>query len=403
MGRSVAIGEGSTLSWRRRKASWDRTRSVRVVDRIVNVDGHGRGNRRIDPTRLTCRFPTTPRINKPVVIRTLFHPPRFTSGFPKLWFMAAFVLTGVTGFGPSSPRFATPGMAQEAAQNGDGTNASDDENAGDAKPSGDQPTDVGASPQYPIMVAVADKTVYTVDLELPGVWKSNGDQTERFFTGSPLLRKPLNRPRAIAIHPQQGLLVGDSATREIYHLPAADGDAKPLNDGFLGNVMCLCVSRDGKTIYVGDTERRATFRLPIEGGQPKLVARVNARALSWLDDNTLVASTPDDPALVTINVDDGSVEPLVPGRPFQYVGFSVVGGRDVYVSDVYSKCIWKTTIGEDGQASAPEQWFSDESLRQPVGMTIDDQSVYVADPKSKRVYAISRETAKITTKYLPES
>ena len=42
--------------------------------------------------------------------------------------------------------------------------------------------------------------VYVVDLDLPGVWKS-GESRELFVRGSNLLRKPMNRPRCLIMHP----------------------------------------------------------------------------------------------------------------------------------------------------------------------------------------------------------
>ncbi|MEM9827081.1 MAG: hypothetical protein AAF958_10855, partial [Planctomycetota bacterium] len=148
---------------------------------------------------------------------------------------------------------------------------------------GDESDERGPVPDYPIMVAVDGETVFTVDLNLPGVWKSSDQETSLFFAGSKLTRQAMNRPRAIALHPAVGLLVGDSASREIYHIQAGQADGKPLCEGFLGNVMCLAVSPDKQTIYAGDTERRAIFKMPIDGGKPQLVASVNPRGLSFKD------------------------------------------------------------------------------------------------------------------------
>ncbi|MCG8649808.1 MAG: LpqB family beta-propeller domain-containing protein, partial [Pirellulales bacterium] len=166
-------------------------------------------------------------------------------------------------------------------------------------------------------MAVNDATeVFVVDLDLPGVWKAGEAAPELFVRGSNLLRHPLNRPRAIAIHPQGGLLVGDSATREVYWIEAAQAEAKPLTEGRLGNAMAIAVSPDGKTVYVGDAEKRALFRFPIEGGQPELVARVNARGLAFDGQGWLWAVTPDDAAVQRIDVESKEVESVVTGRPF---------------------------------------------------------------------------------------
>jgi sugar lactone lactonase YvrE len=253
-------------------------------------------------------------------------------------------------------------------------------------------------PKYPLMVAVDGNAVYTVDLDLPGVWKTVDGKRELFFAGSKFLRKAMNRPRPIVMHPDGGILVGDSATREIYHIREGDTEGKPLNKGYLGIPMSLAVSLDGKTLYVGDAERRATFKMPIDGvaadGKPELVARVNARGLAMTDEQTLYAATPDADAVVKINLADGKVTPVVTGRPYQYVNSMVWAGDHGYVCDIYAKTIWKFT--PDGKT---EKWFEGEPLVGPVGMYIDDSSVYVADPKQKQVFQINRETKEVKERF----
>ena len=124
----------------------------------------------------------------------------------------------------------------------------------DAKPA--------AKPAYPLAVATSGADIYTVDLDLPGVWKPVMRQA--CSREVPNCCEPMNWPRCVAIHPAGGILVGDTATREIYWIESADAEPKPLNNGYLGVVMALAVSPDGKTIYAGDAEKRATFKLPIE-------------------------------------------------------------------------------------------------------------------------------------------
>lgn len=151
------------------------------------------------------------------------------------------------------------------------------------------------SPVYPRGAVMSEDKLFVLDSDAPGVWTvpwpaTKSAKPERFVTGSRYLRKTMNRPYSATPHPGGGVLVGDSATREIYHVtpnPDAPGgqDAKPLNGGFLGIPMALVVSPDGKTIYVGDAERRATFALPIEGGEPELIVRVNARGLVFDEGN----------------------------------------------------------------------------------------------------------------------
>ena len=246
------------------------------------------------------------------------------------------------------------------------------------------------SPQYPLAVAVDGSDVYTVDLDLPGVWKTSPDGRQLFVRGSNLLRKTMNRPRCIALHPDGGILVGDSATREIYRIAAADAEPEPLNDGYLGIPMVLTVDPAGKMLYVGDAERRALFRLPIEGGKPELVARVNARGLAFDSEGKLWAATPDDVAVVRIDVETNEVTPVVTGRPYQYVNGLAWAGDVGYVSDGYGQAIWKFTA--DGKT---EKWFEGDPLVGPVGITATETSLFVADPKVKQVFEINLETKEV--------
>ncbi|TWT64834.1 Vgb family protein [Allorhodopirellula solitaria] len=254
-----------------------------------------------------------------------------------------------------------------------------------------------AAPAYPIAVAVDGDNVYTVDLDLPGVWKSSitGDaERELFVAGSKLLRKPMNRPRCIAMHPDGGILVGDSATREVYHIAKDGGEPQGLSGGKIGIAMTLAVSADGETLYVGDAEKRATLKLPISGGAPELVARVNARGLAFDEDGNLWAVTPDDAAVVKIDVGTGDVDNVITGRPFQYPnGLVWAGDGNGYVTDGYGHAIWKFTA--EGKT---EKWHEGEPLVGPVGIAIADQSVWVADPKQKQIYQFDRESKQATPK-----
>ncbi|WP_047813140.1 NHL repeat-containing protein [Rhodopirellula islandica] len=257
------------------------------------------------------------------------------------------------------------------------------------------------SPVYPRGAVISENALFVVDSDAPGVWTvpwpaDKAANPERYVTGSRYLRKTMNRPFCATPHPEGGVLVGDAATREIYHItPNADApggqDAKPLNGGFLGIPMALAVSPDGKTIYVGDAERRATFALPIEGGEPELVVRVNARGLIFDDEGALYAVTPDADAVVKINVGEKTSEPVVTDRPYGFPGGIAWHDGTGFVSDVYGKCIWQFTA--DGKT---EKWFDEELLRGPVGLSATADAVIVSDPKAKQVYRIDRESKEVT-------
>ncbi len=239
--------------------------------------------------------------------------------------------------------------------------------------------------KYTLSVAVDKESLYVVDLDLPGVWKVDGDKRELFVRGSKFLRKPLNRPRCVAIHPAGGILVGDSATREVYHVAAANAEPKPLCNARIGIAMALAVSPDSKFFYVGDAEKRATFRLPIDGGEPELIVRVNARGLAFDGDGALWAVTPDDAAVHKIDVVAKTSTPVITGRPYQYPNGLVWLGDHGMVTDGYGKSLWKFTA--DGKT---ELWFEGEPLVGPVGIAADEKSVYVADPKKLQVFQFDR-------------
>ncbi len=247
------------------------------------------------------------------------------------------------------------------------------------------------TPQYPINVAIDVDTAYVVDLDLPGVWKVADGNRELFIRGTNLLRKPLNRVRCIALHPDGGILLGDSATREVYHVAEANAEAKPLANARIGIAMAIAVSPDKKTIYVGDAEKRSVLSLPIGGGDPELVVRVNARGLAFDVDGKLWAVTPDAEAIHKIDVEAKTSEAVVVGRPYQYPNGLVWAGDHGYVTDGYGKSIWKFT--PDGKT---ELWHEGEPLVGPVGIAIDEKSIWVADPKQKQLYQFDRESKEAT-------
>ena len=243
---------------------------------------------------------------------------------------------------------------------------------------------------YPIAVAVDGEDVYMVDLDLPGIWKISGDKREVFFRGSNLLRKTMNRPRPIALHPDGGLLVGDSATREVYHIQK-DAEPKPLCKAYIGVAMSIAVAPDGKSFYVGDAEKRATFQVPIGGGDPKLIVRVNARGLAFDADGNLWAATPDADAVMKIDVEKKEAVAVIKERPYGFPNGLAWAGDHGYVVDVYSKAIWKFTA--DGKT---EKLFEGEPLVSPNGIAYSAETVYVTDPRSFSIYKIDTKTQKLS-------
>ncbi|TWT94467.1 SMP-30/gluconolactonase/LRE family protein [Stieleria varia] len=255
-----------------------------------------------------------------------------------------------------------------------------------------QPIDSeSAKVTYPRVVKASGDDLWVVDLDLPGIWKVSGEERTLFAPGTKLLRKPMNRPWCVVPHPNGGILVGDSATREIYAIAEPGTKLTALNNGYIGIPMAIAVSPDQKTIYVGDAEKRAVFSLPIGGGKPELVVRVNARGLDFDDDGQLWAVTPDADAVVRIDVAAKTSTAVITDRPYQFPCGITWSGDHGYVTDGYGKSIWKFTA--DGKT---EKWFEGDPLTHPVGITSTDKSILVADPKTQQVYEIDRGTQKVT-------
>ena len=244
-----------------------------------------------------------------------------------------------------------------------------------------------ATVNYPRAVSLLGEKLLVVDLDLPGIWIQDGDSFKVHTPGTKLLRKPMNRPWCVVPHPEAGILIGDSATREIYHAAQPGEGLVSLNNGYLGIPMALAVDAAGETIYVGDAERRAVFRLPIKGGKPELVARVNARGLSFDAEGNLWAVTPDAEAVQKIDVQTKVAETIVGERPYQFPNGIVWTGNEGFVTDGYGKAIWR--FSADGKT---EKWFEGEPLAGPVGITADDKFLYVADPQKKQVFRFDRKT-----------
>lgn len=238
---------------------------------------------------------------------------------------------------------------------------------------------------YPVAVANDGDRVYIVDLELPGIWEVSESGRDVYALGSKQLRAPLNRPRCIGVHPAGGVLVGDSATREVYHVVEKGAAPKPLTGGKIGIPMSLVVSPDLQKLYIGDAETRSVFEVPIGGGIPVSVVDINARGLAFDAMGGLWAVTPNDGAVHLIDVENRSSRAVVQGRPYQYPnGLAWVGDYGL-VTDGYGKAIWM--FDRDGRT---ELWLQGHPLLGPVGVSAHGGAVWVADPKAKQVFRLNQ-------------
>lgn len=240
--------------------------------------------------------------------------------------------------------------------------------------------------QYPIALDLApDGSLVVVDLNLPGVWRLDaaGGLPQLLYRGTKQLRKPMNRPRCCVVLEDGSILVGDTATREIYKLAAdGSGEPQPLTGGILGIPNSLALAADG-TLYIADLETRFVFKVPASGGTPEKYSDVNARGLLVTNDGQLLAVTPTAQPLVKIAA-DGSSEAIVKERAFQFPhNVALLEDGSMLVTDGYAHCVWQVTA--DGAVS---KWIEGEPLKNPVGIVNSADAVFVADPHAKQVFKI---------------
>jgi DNA-binding beta-propeller fold protein YncE len=242
--------------------------------------------------------------------------------------------------------------------------------------------------QYPLAVAAAaDGTLYIADRLLPGVWKVTDGQPSVFARGEKRFRTPLNAIRGVAVAADGSVFVGDSATREVYRLDA-DGAATPLTDGAIGIPVDIAIDREGTMLYVSDLETQRIWKLPAAGGQPEELVQLAAPRGLFVDgDDRLWAVAASGEAPLVRVAADGSVEPVVASRAFEFPHDVVVDDEGTaFVSDNYARCLWKVTA--DGEIT---KLASGEPLVGPVGLTKGPAGVLVADPRAKAIFSISAD------------
>lgn len=248
--------------------------------------------------------------------------------------------------------------------------------------------------QYPLNIAAPKEgTLYVADRNLPGLWKVTltGEKSV-YFQASKKFRTPLNAVRCVALDRQGRVLAGDSSTREVYRFNEA-GEPEPLTKGGIGIAMGIAVSSTGE-LFVADLELHRIYRVPQAGGKPEVFAEVQApRALTidgedrlWVISDAPKAGEKDLRQLVRI-APDGKQEAVVQGRVFAFPGGIALDDKGVaYVSDGYSKAIWKIPV-----SGAPEKWISGEPLDHPVGVAWQKDRLLIADPRAKVIFAASAD------------
>jgi sugar lactone lactonase YvrE len=241
---------------------------------------------------------------------------------------------------------------------------------------------LGQEMQYPLAIAAREQTLFIVDRNLPGIWKVEDGKRELFFQGSKQLRTPLNAPRSIAVDRDGRLLVGDSATREVYRFDA-DGKAEPLTGGGIGLPMGIAVS-DAGDLLVSDLELHCIWKVPAGGGKPEKFADVPApRGVALDQEGRLWVVSRGDNELVRVTA-AGKVETVIKGRAFGFAHHIALDSQgNVYISDSYARTIWKLD-----RAGKPVSWASGKPMVRPVGLAWQGDKLFVADPQAKAVFQI---------------
>lgn len=242
---------------------------------------------------------------------------------------------------------------------------------------------------YPLDAAVTkDGTVLIVDRNLPGIWKKTEAGLSVFVQGSKRLREPLNACRCLALTADDALIVGDSATREVYRIDSA-GKPEAITGGKIGIPVDLAASSDG-TIYIADLETRSILKIAAGTKEPTSFAKLNARGISLDASGNLWVVTQDTEQLVKVD-STGKAEVIVKERVFNFPHqVSVNAAGEAFVTDGYEKAVWKVAPGK-----TPEKWFQGEPLVNPVGTTWAGDKLIIVDPRASTLFQFDAE-AKIS-------
>lgn len=235
---------------------------------------------------------------------------------------------------------------------------------------------------YPYGLAVDPQGVpHVADRKLPGVVKLVEGKAQLVIRGSRKFKQPLNAVWSVAFDKQGKLLVGDSATREVYRI--VEGKPQPLTGGRVLVPMALAVTSKGD-VLVADLQLQRIWRVPAAGGKPEEFARAVARGLFVDPQDRVWAVVHQKDQLVRFSADGKQRDVIVSGRPFGFPHNVVVDGKGTaYVSDGYGKAVWK--VAGDGK---PAKWAEGGPLRNPIGLALHKDTVLVADSRAKMVFSI---------------
>jgi sugar lactone lactonase YvrE len=236
--------------------------------------------------------------------------------------------------------------------------------------------------KYPISVAANADAIYVADRQLPGIWLVQDGKAEIYFQAEKKFGSALNAIRCLAFDQSGHLVVGDSATRDVYRF---DEQRVPhaLTGGKIGIPMGIAVAKDG-TLFVSDLELQQIVRIRVDSKNVEVVAAVAAPtglALATNGDVLVVCRTKDSVRRVTAA---GEVSVVVSGTPFGFAqDIAVDGEGTIFVTDGYAKAIFSVTSGE-----APTKIIAGDPLVHPVGICRSGDVMLVVDPRAKKLFRL---------------
>lgn len=233
---------------------------------------------------------------------------------------------------------------------------------------------------YPLAVAGGGGKLFIADRGNATVWLLEGKEVKPHFQGSPKFRTPLNAVRCLTVAPDGSLMAGDSSTREVYRFDAL---AKPIGvtGGKIGIPMDIAVAANGD-LFVADLELHTVFRVDAKSGTTEVHVKVPApRGVAIDSQNRLwVVSHGKSPLLRVLP--DKSIEKVVEDPVFQFAHqVRVHANGDAFVSDGYGKCVWRIPA-----SGSPSKLDSGDKLINPVGLHIEGNSLWIADPRASAIF-----------------
>jgi streptogramin lyase len=243
-------------------------------------------------------------------------------------------------------------------------------------------------PLYPLSVAAAPSgELYVADHHLPGIWLVRDGRISLYFLGQKKFRTPLNAIRCVAIDGEGRVLAGDSATGDVYRFDdqgqpeSLTGRDSPLGPITLPYSIAVDASGDLLVTDQGEGDQRIA-RIPAAGGMVELVAEVFTPRGLFIDGQQHVWVISQRRLLRL--APDGTQETVVDNGVFEFPHAVVVRDDGVaFVSDGYARTIWKIDPGQ-----APQAWVQGDPLKNPVGMTLWQDQLVVADPHARALFAI---------------